>query len=562
MNDHQWVLSPQQRCDLDLLLTGAFAPLTGFLSSNDYTSVVERMTLSDGQLWPIPIVLGVSQEIAGELHPGDEVTLLREDRTPLAVLTVEDVFKTDLTQEALMVYGTTDKRHEGVAALYRRHPWCIGGPVRALDMERLDLARRVDFLPLYRTPGELKGYFKRLNQPVVAFHTRNAMHGGHYALTRKAQEQIGGHLLLHPTTGPTKPGDLPPSVRLKAIWALTRSYEPKADGKPPVTLATLPLAMRMAGPREAVWHALVRQNFGVDYFIVGRAPADPGKNPDRPDGFWYPPFEAQELMETLRPKMEIKPLTFPEYAWDPNQKHYLAVTPETSGKVMQLSGTQVRRMLQEGVELPDWYAPEPVREVLHHAYSGAGRGAVVFLTGLPASGKSTLANALYNLLTLRNDRPVTLLDGDVIRRHLSKGLGFTREDRIENIERVGFVSNLVVQHGGLVVVAMVAPLEEGRQRFREMVEPWGDFFEVYVATPLNECERRDPKGLYRQAREGHIQEMTGIQSPYEVPEKADLTIVSGMRPFQEDLDTLVKFLEEHQIIAELDPGVLSAVAPE
>jgi sulfate adenylyltransferase len=318
----------------------------------------------------------------------------------------------------------------------------------------------------------------------------------------------------------------------------------------------------MAGPREAVWHALIRQNFGVDYFIVGRAPADPGKNPARPDGFWYPPFEAQELIERLKPQMRIRPLTFPEYAWSPSSKLYVAVTPETKDEVKGLSGTRVRQMLQNGEQLPDWYAPQPVREVLHDAYSKTGRGAVVFLTGLPASGKSTLANALHNLLMLRNDRPITLLDGDVIRRHLSRGLGFSREDRIENIVRVGFVCNLVVQHGGLAVVAMVAPLAEGRQLFRESVEPWGDFFEIYVATPLTECERRDPKGLYRQARTGKIVDMTGIQSPYEAPENADLTLISGEMTFQEDLDRLVRFLEEKGVINPLQPGVLSAVAVE
>ncbi len=562
MDKMVWVLTLQQRCDLDLLLTGAFAPLTGFLTGGDYRSVLKSMTLQSGELWPIPIVLGVTEAFAGALHHGDGVILAREDRTPLALLNVEDVFKADLEREALAVYGTTDSRHEGVAALFRREAWCVGGSVEPLNLERLDLARRVDFLPLYRTPGELKARFNRLGQPVVAFHTRNAMHGGHYSLTEKAREEIGGHLLLHPTTGPTKPGDLPPAVRLKAIWALTQSYPAASDGTPSVTLATLPLAMRMAGPREAVWHALIRQNFGANYFIVGRAPADPGKNPNRPDGFWYPPFEAQELIDRLKPEMQITTLTFPEYAWDPGQSRYVAVSAETKSKIMQLSGTRVRTMLQNGEPLPDWYAPKPVQEVLHHAYGKTKRGAVIFLTGLPASGKSTLASALRNVLTLRDERPVTLLDGDVIRRHLSRGLGFSREDRIENIVRVGFVSNLVVRHGGLVVAAMVAPVAEGRRRFRETVEPWGDFFEIYVATSLQECERRDPKGLYRQARHGEILDMTGIQSPYEVPETPDLTIVSGEKTFQDDLQDVINFLEEKGVLDALDPDVLSTVVVE
>ncbi|MCY0879061.1 MAG: adenylyl-sulfate kinase [Firmicutes bacterium] len=562
MKEHLWVLTPQQRCDLDLLLTGAFFPLKGFLTAKDYEAVLDHMTLAQGELWPIPVVLDVPESFAQGLAHGDAVLLAREDQTPLAELTVEDVYEVDLDEESLAVYGTTDRRHEGVAALYRRHRWCIGGRVHALDLERLDLARRVDFLPLYRTPGEMKARFRRLNRPVVAFHTRNAMHGGHYALTLRAMEAVNGHLFIHPTTGPTKTGDLSPALRLKSIWALTPSYPAMEDGSPSVTLATLPLAMRMAGPREALWHALIRQNFGADYFIVGRAPADPGKNPGRPDGYWYPPFAAQELLDEMSPRMTIRPLPFPEYAWHVRERRYVPVTPESQPHVQQLSGTRVRAMLQAGQPLPEWYAPEPVRTVLHQAYARTGRGAVIFLTGLPASGKSTLANALYHVLTLRTDRPVTLLDGDVIRRHLSKGLGFSREDRLENMARVGFVSQLVVQHGGIVVVAMVAPLAEGRQRFREMVEPWGDFIEVYVATPLAECERRDPKGLYREARAGHVKEMTGIQSPYEEPVAPELVIVSGQRPFEEDLDTLVQYLESRRIIEELEPGIVAAVTRE
>ncbi len=563
MTEHLWVLNPQQRCDLDLLLTGAYDPVTGFLSRQDYQSVLQRMTLVDGALWPVPIVLDVPEAFAQSVELGDDVLLCREDGTPLAALHVEDAFLADLQEEASWVYGTTDTRHAGVAQLMKRHPWCLGGPVRALDRERLELARQVDFLPLYRTPVELKARFQRLGQPVVAFHTRNAMHGGHFALTQAAQEQVGGHLLLHPTTGPTKLGDLPPAVRLRAIWALTQSYPPAPDGTPSVTLATLPLAMRMAGPRETVWHALIRQNFGADYFIVGRAPADPGKNPSRPDGFWYPPYEAQELFAKLAPQMTIQALAFPEYAWDGTKKTYQPVASTSRNPAMvQLSGTRVRQMLASGQALPDWYAPSPVRQVLHHAYSGSDRGAVIFLTGLPASGKSTLASALYHELILRTGRPVTLLDGDVIRRHLSKGLGFSREDRIENIERVGFVSSLVVQNGGLVVAAMVAPLAEGRRRFREAVEPVGEFFEIYVATPLRECERRDPKGLYQKARQGLIGEMTGIQSPYEVPEAPDLTITSGIQPFAEDLASLMAFLEKRGILERLEPEVLSAVASD
>lgn len=561
MGQHAWILDAQQRCDLDLLLSGAYAPLEGYLSSRDYISVLERMTLADGSLWPIPIVLDVAEDFATSVTVGEEVLLTREDGTPLAKVIVSEVYEADLHREAQAIYGTEDVRHAGVRSLLGRHHWYIAGPVQSLDLERLELARRVDFLPLYRTPGEMRRRFRRLGKPVVAFHTRNPMHGAHYAVTRAAQELVDGHLLLHPTTGPTQPGDLSESLRLKAIWALAESYPLDDNGHPSVTLATIPLAMRMAGPREALWHALIRQNYGADYFIVGRAPADPGKNPVHPNGFWYPPYEAQELMEKVADKMKIRPLVFPEYAFNVRHQSFWPVKDaDNTSDMVQLSGTKVRQMLASGEPLPEWYAPEPVRQVLQDEFRTIKQGGVIFLTGLPASGKSTLAKALYHVLSLRSKYLVTLLDGDVIRRHLSKGLGFTREDRIQNLERVGFVSQLMVQHGGLVVVAMVAPLEEARQRFRDMIEPIGDFIEIHVATSLEECERRDPKGLYHQARQGTIPEMTGIQSPYEIPRSPELRIVSGEKVFSEDLANVVRFLEERQLIQPMGDALLASVS--
>lgn len=553
MNDYTWTLTAQQRCDVELLLTHAYAPLHGFMIRRDYEEVLNHMSLATGDLWTIPIVLDVTQAFAEHLSLGDRVVLTRDDATPLAWLQVEDIYRVDLELEAEIVYGTQDPRHAGVHQLLRRHGTYVGGRVEVIDQDRLVIARHADFLPLYKTPDELVAQFQTLDQPVVAFHTRNAMHQGHYTITREAQRLTGGHLLLHPTIGPTKSDDWDPALRLKAIMMMAQHYPLTEGGAPSVTLATLPLAMRLAGPREAVWHALVRQNFGVDYFIVGRAPADPGKNPDRPDGLWYSPYAAHDLLQAVRSRMKIQPITLPEYAWHRAEERFVAVTPHNQEHVEHLSGSQMRSIVRSGHSLPKWFAPPSVRHVIQSAYRD--KGAVVLLTGLPASGKTTLAKALTNQLLLHSRRPITLLDGDVIRQHLSQGLGFSQTDRLINMERVAFMAGHLARVGGLVLISMVAPLERGRQMIRNMVQADGDFLEVYLSTPLEECQRRDPKGLYRQAKAGRVVNMTGLSDPYEVPASPDLTIVSGAHPFWEDLQAMMDLLEsrgliEHQRAAE------------
>ncbi len=540
----QWILEERQRCDVELLLTGAFLPLKGFLTEKDYRSVLQSMTLASGALWPIPITLDIPQALAETLPLGATLTLCRTDGTPLAHLRIDDVYCPNFSEEALRVYGTDDLTHSGVRLLHQRHPCYVGGPVTAIDPQRAALARQVDFLPPYRTPQELWPRWKAIGKPIVAFQTRNPMHGAHYAVTKQALKDTQGHLFIHPAIGPTNPGDMQAAIRIRAVLALADSYS-TTDGVAPVTVSTLPLAMRMAGPREAVWHALIRQNFGADYFIVGRSPADPGHNPRRSDGYWWDPYAAQDLFRTLADKMQIQALIFPEYAWHKKTQTYMPVTGMNVTDFAKVSGTWARNRLALGEPLPEWYAPKPVRQVLQQGYRQLqSKGLVLLFTGLSASGKSTLAMALVNALRILDNRPVTLLDGDVIRRHLSKGLGFSREDRQEHLARAGFVAQIIAQHGGIAVMALIAPYQADRQTLRQHIEEDGIFVEIYLSTPLEECERRDPKGLYAQARTGRLQHVTGIDEAYQVPETADLIFDTQHHSLPEMVDTIIQYLQE------------------
>ncbi|PSR32363.1 MAG: adenylyl-sulfate kinase [Sulfobacillus benefaciens] len=459
------------------------------------------------------------------------------------------MFYPNFSEEALKVYGTDDLSHSGVRLLYQRHPCYVGGPVTVIDSQRAAIARQVDFLPPYRTPQELWPRWKAIGKPIVAFQTRNPMHGAHYAVTKQALKDTQGHLLIHPTVGPTNPGDMQAAMRIRAVLALAECY-PASDTVPPITVSTLPLAMRMAGPREAIWHALIRQNFGADYFIVGRAPADPGHNPRRSDGYWWDPYAAHDLFRTLSSKMQIQALTFPEYAWHKKTQTYMPIAENNVTDFAHVSGTWVRNHLSLGNSLPEWYAPKPVRHVLEQGYRQLQSKGLVFLfTGLPASGKSTLAMALVNALRIVDNRPITLLDGDIIRRHLSKGLGFTREDRQEQLSRAGFVAQIIAQHGGIAVMALIAPYQIDRQILREQIEEHGKFVEIYLSTPLEICEQRDPKGLYTQARSGQLQHMTGIDEPYQVPATADLIFDTQRHSLPDMVEAIIHYLQEIEALA-------------
>ena len=511
-----WDLSPRQLCDVEMLLAGGFSPLTGFLTRADYERVCREMRLTDGTLWPMPVTLDVSQAFADELGDQARVALRDAEGVLVAVLDLEERWTPDREQEAREVFGTTDPAHPGVACLLERSgPVCLGGTLHGVERPM-----HYDFRTYRYTPAELREHFRALGwNRVVAFHTRSPMHRAQLELTRRAARETEANLLIHPVVGPTAPGDVDHFVRVRCYEHILRRA-PEATTQ----LSLLPLAMRLAGPREALWHALIRRNYGCSHFIVGHDHAGPGPN-SRGEAF-YAPGAAQELLARHRDEIgiEIVPVQQMDYVEDCAQ--YLPADQRQPGQsVLHLSDAEFRRRLDEGLEIPEWYSPAEVVEELRRAFPPRHQqGFTVFFTGLSGAGKSTIANALRVKLMELGGRAVSLLDGDIVRKELSRELGFSREHRDLNVQRIGYVASEITKNGGVAICAPIAPYTSMRRRVRERIEAVGGFLEVYVATPLETCEQRDRKGLYAKARAGLVKEVTGIDDPYEEPEHPELRL--------------------------------------
>lgn len=530
-----WDLSPRQLCDLELLVNGGFSPLRGFMRRNDYESVCSSMTLTNGQIWSIPIVLDVPTEFAENLKPDQPVALRDPEGMMLGVLYVEDVWKPNVQDEAESVYGTANEEHPGVRHLLRHtEPFYVGGRVEAIQ-----LPQHYDFKALRLTPAELRAEFSRLGwRRVIAFQTRNPMHRAHFELTMRAVKQHESNLLIHPVVGLTKPGDVDYYTRVRCYTSLLPHY-PKYT----VKLSLLNLAMRLAGPREAVLHAIVRKNHGCSHFIVGRDHAGPGS--DSSGKPFYGPYEAQELLRKYQKEIDITMVPFQMMVYLQDKDRYIPIDEAKEGDTtLSISGTDLRRRLSEGREIPEWFTFAEVAEELRRTYRPRYRqGFTLFFTGLSGAGKSTLANAVMAKLLEGGGRPVTLLDGDIVRKNLSSELGFSKEHRNLNIHRIGFVANEITKNGGIAICAPIAPYHNTRTEVRALIEQHGGFILVYVSTPIEVCEERDRKGLYAKAREGIIKEFTGISDPYEAPENAEIIIDTSDLSPEEAAQDILLYLE-------------------
>jgi sulfate adenylyltransferase len=517
-------VSERSRCDLELLATGAFSPLDRFMSRADYERVVSEMRLADGTLFPIPITLPVSDDVA----IGERIALRGPHNEILAVMDVEEIFERD-PNEARQVFRTEDTKHPLVAEMASWSSRYISGALKVIDV-----AMPWDFRELRRTPREVRALLEELgHENVVAFQTRNPMHRAHEELTRRAIEAVDGVLLLHPVVGMTKPGDVDHVTRVRTYKALAEHHYPPDR----ILLSLLPLAMRMAGPREALWHAIIRRNFGANHFIVGRDHASPGP--------FYGPYDAQELVAKHEAEIGVKMIPFRELVYVANEDRYEEASRVPAGaETRSISGTQVRDdYLNAGRALPEWFTRPEVAAILAGAHPPRERqGFCVWFTGLSGAGKSTTAEVVVSRL-LEHGRQVTLLDGDVVRTHLSKGLGFSKEDRDTNIVRIGFVAAEIVRHGGAVVCAAVSPYRATRDQVRAMVGA-ENFVEVFVDTPLDVCESRDTKGMYAQARRGAIRNFTGIDDPYEAPVSPELTIETVAATAESNAASIVGVLRE------------------
>jgi sulfate adenylyltransferase len=506
-------LSERAVCDLELLATGAFSPLDRFMGQEDYQRVLEEMRLQSGHIFSIPVTLPVEAGTAIQLD--QDVALRNAKNDLLAVMTVEEIYEWDHAQVSQQAFGTQDPRHPLVKEMQRWGRLHISGTLQVLQ-----LPRHYDFHNLRLTPAQTRACLETFGyKNVVAFQTRNPLHRVHEELTKRAAKEVDGVLLLHPVVGLTKPGDVDHFTRVRTYKALAAGYY-DADR---IVLALLPLAMRMAGPREALWHALIRRNYGANYLIVGRDHASPGV--DSTGKPFYGPYDAQELVERFYDEIGVGVVPFRELVYLPSEGRYEEVSKiEMSTVTASISGTQVREnYLGKGKPLPVWFTRPEVAEILAETYPPMHRqGVCLWFTGLSGAGKSTTAEVLTVLL-LEHGRQVTVLDGDVVRTHLSKGLGFGKEDRDTNIRRIGYVAAEIVRHGGVVVCAAVSPYKATRDDVRAMVGT-EHFVEIFVDTPLTVCEERDVKGMYAKARRGEIKDFTGIDDPYEPPDHPELTL--------------------------------------
>lgn len=530
-----WDLTPRQLCDLEMLLTGAFSPLDGFMTRRDYEPVRDNLRLADGNLWPMPITLDVDQKFSDSIGDARQIALRDPEGVVLAILDVEDRWEADRALEAQQVFGTTDRKHPSVSHLLERsHPIYVGGKLHGLE-----LPRHYDFGHLRSTPAELRAQFTKLGWTrVVAFQTRNPMHRAHVELTFRAAQIAEANLLIQPVVGLTKPGDIDHYTRVRCYEKLLRHYPERTT-----TLALLHLAMRMGGPREALWHAIIRKNHGCTHFIVGRDHAGPGN--DSTGKPFYGPYDAQALVAGHQAELGITMVPFQEMVYVQERAQYMPADEVKEGdSVLNISGTELRRRLQEGLDIPEWFTyPEVIEELRRTHPARHKQGFTVFFTGLSGSGKSTIANALLVRLLELGTRPVTLLDGDIVRKNLSSELGFSKEHRDLNVQRIGFVAAEITKNGGIAICAPIAPYKGSRDIVRENVSAGGVFVEIHVSTPIETCEGRDRKGLYALARAGKIKEFTGISDPYEVPENPDLRIDTTAIPPDQAVQQIVLKLE-------------------
>lgn len=543
------ILTQRQLCDLDLILNQGFYPLRGFLNQDDYISSLNTMRLTSGHLWPMPIVLDVSADVALTLSVGKSVLLVDKHLQVLAELKVESIYKPDKVFEATCIFGSSEKGiHSGIDYLYQKiKEYYVGGTVNRVSNDHVQFWS--DFAEYRKTPAQLRAYFEeRQITRVVGFQTRNPIHCAHFEMTMRALETIKSlgeksHLLLHPAVGETRCGDIDYVTRVKCYLSLADRY-PKDE----VTLSLLPLAMRMAGPREALLHAIIRKNYGCTHFIVGRDHAGvPNNKTGEP---FYDPYAAQALVNKYAREIGLEILTYKQIVYVENLKCYKSMDEITpTDTILTLSGTQLRSLLYNGEPIPPWFTFPEIMSILSTASPAKhSQGLTIFFTGLSCSGKSTLALTLKHVLPRYTDRSIIVLDGDEIRTHLSADLSFTQQDRETNINRIGYVASVITRCRSIAIVACIAPYQESRLKCRQLVGEHGNFVEIYLATPLSECEARDIKGLYKKARAKQISHFTGISDTYEIPVHPDMVIDTSQLSISECIDSIIGYLVQNNYL--------------
>jgi sulfate adenylyltransferase len=517
------ILNDRQICDFELLITGVFSPLKGFMKQIDYESVLDRMRLESGELWPVPICLDISENLAATFQIGQSVTLRDPEGFLLGIMTIEDIWPLDIEKEAQAVYNTLDKAHPGVDYLYNKSDrFYIGGEIQALS-----LPIHSDFKHIRNTPTEVRKTFEKLGwKRIVGFQTRQPIHRSQFEMTLQAMQKARANLLLLPIAGTTKPGDFDHFTRMRCYQKVAAHYPPDSH-----VLNLLPLAMRMAGPKEAVLHMIIGKNFGCTHFIIGHDHASPGNNSSNLPFYQYD--EATVLAQSKAGELRVDIIAFEEMVYLPFEDEYkLAGEVPENVDTISVTGSDIQKRIRAGKKVPEWSTfPEVIHELQKAYPPPLKQGFTVFFTGLSGAGKSTIAKIVYAKCLEIGTRPVTLLDGDIVRRNLSSELNFSKEHRNINVKRIGFVASEITKNRGIAICAPIAPYEKTRAAIRQSIEAHGGFFEVHVATPLTECEKRDRKGMYAKARAGLLKGFTGVDDPYETPLSPELRIdTSNLTP--------------------------------
>ena len=535
-------LTQRQQCDLELLVTGALSPLTGFMNQRDYESVIENTSLADGTAWPIPYYLDITAEQAESINIGDVIALRDIEGFMPAVMTVESKWKPDKNKEAENIYGTLDNEHPGVDYLMNT----IGDVYVGGKVDAVQLPYHYDFESIRFTPAELRKHFDKLGwRSIVAFHTSKPMHAVHYEMTMRASKQANAHILIHPVVGMAKPGDLHYYSRVHCYEAILKQY-PKSL----VSLALIPMAMRMAGPREALMNAIIRQNYGCTHYIVGTEHAGPPNVRDSGKRF-YATGASQRYVDQYKDDIDIEIINIEELCYDEDNERFITRTDNKQALCSSesFSNTRILKSLLKQEEVPKWVTYPDVLSALRRSYPPRSQqGLTLFFTGFSGSGKSTLARIIYAKFIEEGKRPVTLLDGDVVRLNLSSELGFSKKDRNTNVRRIGYVASEITKNRGVAICAPIAPYREIRREVRSKIEEYGSFVEIHVSTSIEECESRDRKGLYAKARKGIIPEFTGISDPYDIPESPEIRIdTKDVSPVQAAQDIYLYLIREGYI---------------
>tara|TARA_B100001109_G_scaffold254384_1_gene253949 strand:+ start:122 stop:1744 length:1623 start_codon:yes stop_codon:yes gene_type:complete len=536
MNQTHLILTDRQLCDLEMIMSKAFYPLDGFIGENDYYSVLDNMRLVNGSLWPIPIILDISKQFSKQVSINHKIILKDKEGFSLAEMKISDIWEPNKKIEAEKVYGTLDESHPGVDYLLNQTDSIyIGGSIKCIES-----IHHYDYQDLRHSPDVLKDKFNKLGwDKVIAFQTRNPLHKAHVEMTLRAINDFNAKLLIHPVVGMTKPGDVDYYTRVRCYNHILKKYPNNS-----ALLSLIPLAMRMAGPKEALWHAIIRKNYGCTHIIIGRDHAGPGN--DNNGNPFYGSYDAQDIIERYEDEIKIKMIPFKFLVYLPETKTYCPVDEVPKGiNYETVSGSELRKYLSEGKKIPEWFTyAEVANELRKSTPSKKNRGFTIFFTGLSGSGKSTLANGLLIKLLENGTRPVSLLDGDIVRTHLSSELGFSKEHRSINVRRIGYVASEITKNRGIAICAPIAPYRIDRKFNRGLISNLGGYIEIHVSTSLEKCEERDVKGLYKLAREGSLKEFTGVSDPYEKPNNPEMVIDSSDTAPEELVDNIYKKIEE------------------